>query len=148
MPQGDLHDPLCLFNLRCCLQRLSRYLGLSLLGAEDGLSILIENVGEVLCATRILITRSCLPSNRIKSIAQRECVRHKSGWADIDVCPLVRCSQRRSGGKTKTGSVGESDLALQPCTTAILRFSKVTLYLYKATYLWNDWFKGASTFVL
>ena len=71
MPQGDLHVPLCLFNLRCYLHRLSRYLGLSLLWAEDSLSILIENVGEVLCAALILITRSCLPSDRVKSIAQR-----------------------------------------------------------------------------
>ena len=41
MPQGDLGVSQCLFHLCCYLHRLSRYLGLSLLWAEESLSILM-----------------------------------------------------------------------------------------------------------
>jgi hypothetical protein len=70
-PQGDLRVLPCLFHLCCCLLRLSRYLWLSLLWAESGPPLSVENMGEGLCAPLMVITWQCLADNKVKHFALR-----------------------------------------------------------------------------
>lgn len=120
------------------------------LGWREPLHSHVENVGEVLCAVFIVITWSCLPSNQVKSIAPKEWVWHNSQWHwNIYARALVQRSERRSAGETGPQLVG--GVQPGPCNLAqpsFCDFPRLPSFLYKAIYLWNDWFKGASTFVL